>query len=94
MDATTTWVATRYYRPQVGRCLLAGLVSWLAVELDLRTSQYQDKRILGSIRPRVGSPRANIAVGADKPISLWYRRWLGTDSSGNRVSRDRLPAKG
>lgn len=94
VDATTTWVAARYYRPRVGRGLLARLVSWLAVELDLRTAQYQDTRILGSIRPRVGSPRANIAMGGDKPISLWYRRWRSTDSGGNRVSRDGPAAKG
>jgi phenylpropionate dioxygenase-like ring-hydroxylating dioxygenase large terminal subunit len=74
IDEETTWVAARYYRPRFGSGALARATSWLAVQADYQTAQRQDKRVLRSIRPPVGSPHTNMAVGADRAISLWYQR--------------------
>ncbi|MGH9017366.1 MAG: hypothetical protein ACRDY1_06430 [Acidimicrobiales bacterium] len=94
IDEESTWVAARYYRPRLGSRLLARVASWLAVQVDYQTAQRQDKRILRSIRPLVGSPHANIAVGADKAISLWYARLSQSDRArsypSEPVSRPRV----
>lgn len=86
IDEQSTWVAARYYRPRLGSGMLARATSWLAVEADYRTAQRQDKRILRSIRPVVGSPHANMAVGADKPVSLWYARLPQSDRARSSAS--------
>jgi len=73
-DERSTWVAGRYYRPRFGAGVVARAASWLAAQADYQTAQRQDRRVLRSIRPLVGSPRANTMVSADRPISLWYAR--------------------
>ncbi|HEV2368232.1 MAG TPA: hypothetical protein VGR90_00065 [Acidimicrobiales bacterium] len=78
MDEARTWVAARYYRPRLGSGRLARATSWLGAQADWQTAQRQDRRILESIRPAIGSPHANMAVGADRLISLWYREWFGS----------------
>jgi phenylpropionate dioxygenase-like ring-hydroxylating dioxygenase large terminal subunit len=87
IDEEATWVAARYYRPRFGSGVLARAASWLAVQADYQTAQRQDKRVLRSIRPEVGSSHANMAVGADRAISLWYRRL--SQSQDARQAEDR-----
>ncbi len=89
VDEEATWVAARYYRPRFGSGALARAASWLAVQADYQTAQRQDKRVLRSIRPVVGSPHTNIAVGADRAISLWYQRL--SQSEGARQMSERRP---
>ena len=87
VDEEATWVAARYYRPRFGSGVLARAASWLAVQADYQTAQRQDKRVLRSIRPVVGSPHANMAVGADRAISLWYQRLSHTQQSRQAAER-------
>jgi hypothetical protein len=49
-------MAGRYYRTRLGRGVLARTTSWLGAQADWQTAQRQDRRILGSVRPAVGSP--------------------------------------
>lgn len=85
MDDSNTWVAARYYRPRLGRGRLARATSWFGAQADWQTAQRQDRRILESVRPVVGSPHANMAVGADRLISLWYREWLGAEQANTAL---------
>jgi phenylpropionate dioxygenase-like ring-hydroxylating dioxygenase large terminal subunit len=74
IDAERSWLFVRYWQGWVKLPLLGRLVSWIAMQVDMRIFQYpQDLPVLRSLEPRHTGPGVNRFVGSDAGSAAWIK---------------------
>lgn len=86
VDLEETWIGIRYHQTFVSIPVLAKLITWLALEFELKLIQPDDFLMLSSSRPRTSEPRRNHFVRADRGIAEWHRMRLAALGADNRNS--------
>lgn len=74
VDGRRTWISVRYDQSYTRLPGIAQALSLLFYAFDWGLAQYQDRRVLRTVRPAAGSPHSSVLVRADRAIALWLGR--------------------
>ena len=91
IDDEHTWIFARYYQTWIQNRLfswLGWLISWIALWIEFRIVQPQDKRMLFNMTPKILNLGDNILTKQEKGLAIWMRRRHRAIAKKERESGD------